>query len=539
MENTAQNKMVKRNYKTTFSYFILALAFIAVLYYMLGPSEGYLHSDCVDTMTWAQGSIESGRFYSTTFCYPYLLPFGATFLFFPFVKIFGFSMFAYRLSMLVFLFVFTAALYFMLRGMKWSKELCMVTIALEFMLLSSSQKLRELFWEHIIHYSLGAMIAFGLLALVFLFLIRYSKNDFSFNKNKKVIIPALCFALWTFLSASDGLTALTLSVIPIIGALFITAVLDEKGKLFSKSNKGLFIALGIIIAATLVGLLVFGIVSSSVETTYESKYTSIVANTEWSNNMLKFLPHWTSLMGADYEVGQSITKPANVFAAVKMAGSLVLFFVPVFALFIYNKLNRHEKIFLLFHWFMTGFILYGFVFGNLSDVNWRLSPIVCSSAIVNVCVWKYLWSGSTAKRMTVLLSSLIILSAVITAGQIVAMPANYGRDDDHHKAVELLERNGLDYGYATYWNANILTLLSDNKVKVREIYMPEGNYTKGWLNLDLNWYEDVPSQDKYFVLLTREEYNWAEDRNHPILENTSNIIEEGNWVVLVKNENIF
>ena len=136
-------------------------------------------------------------------------------------------------------------------------------------------------------------------------------------------------------------------------------------------------------------------------------------------------------------------------------------------------------------------------------------------------------------------SIFVIISCIITTGQIITMPSDYGRDDDHHKAIELLEANGLDYGYATYWNANILTLLSSSKVKARDIVIDGDDIQKGWLNTDTAWFEDQPGQDKYFVLLTNGEYDSAVERNHVILENTIDTIREGNWVILVKDRNIF
>lgn len=539
-KNTKKNKKAdKLNIKTVISVISIAVAALTVIYYMLGPSEGYLHSDCVDTMTWAQATIDSGKLFSTTFCYPYLLPFGATFLVYPFMLFLGFTMFAYRFAMLVFMLLFGLGIYFTARGLGWSRNSGLIAVTLELITVSSSGKLRELFWEHIIHYSLGAFLAFVLLALTFAFIKHFKANNYSFNNNRKAVVLMLCMALWSFFSAFDGLTTLTLSSIPVIGSLLLVSVFDLKNKIISKANKDTAVSALIIFAATALGGIFLSIAAKDIGAGYGSAYSNIVDKSEWSGNLMKFLEQWTSLLGADYEFGGSITKAKNIFAAVKMAGSLVLFFVPVYAVFIFGRFNRNERIFIIFHWLMTGFILYGYVFGSLSSVNWRLSPIICSAVIVNIIVWKYLWSRVDLKRGAVLVSSLVVLSCVITAGQIWAMPADYGRDNDHHKAIELLERNGLDYGYATYWNANILTLLSSSKVKVRDVNIDESYPRTGWLNSDNLWFEDQPNQDKYFFLLTNSEYEDAVDRDHVILEDTVQVIREGNWVVIVKERNIF
>jgi hypothetical protein rflaF_06331 len=527
------------NIKTYISVGLMIIAVITVLYYMFGPSEGYLHSDCVDTMTWAGATIDSGKIFSETFNYPYLLPFGSTFFVYPFMLVFGFTMAGYRIAMLAFMLCFAAAIYFTARGMKWSRNSAFIAVAIELIMVSSSGKLRELFWEHIIHYSLGAFLAFVLIALAFAFINHYDKNNLSFKNNKTLTYITVCMALWAFFSAFDGLTTLTLSTVPFLGAIVLCVIFDIKNKIISVENKDLIVTAGIIIAATVIGGLGLSGLAKDVASGYGDAYSVIADKAEWSNNLMKFLEQWTSLLGADYKAGQAITDKENILAAIKMAGSLVLFFTPVYGIFIYNKFNRYEKLFLIFHWLMSGFILYGYVFGNLSSVNWRLSPIICSAVIVNITVWKSLWSSVNLKRVAVILSFLVVLSSGVTVGQILAMPWDYGMDNDHHQAVELLKRNNLDYGYATYWNANILTLISSSEVKVRDVNFDEPNPRQGWLNSDKEWYESQPGQDKYFVLFSNSEYDNMVEENHIILQDTSYIIREGNWVVLVKDKNIF
>ena len=542
MKNTKNNVKVtkpKANKMNILAFSLVIIAFITVIYYMLGPSEGYIHSDCVDTLTWANATVESGQLFSSTFCYPYLLPFGSTFLMYPFVAIFGFTMFAYRLAMLVFMIVFALAIYFCARGLGWSRNTGLIAVSVEFIIVSSSGKLRELFWEHIIHYSLGAFLAFVLMAFMFYFINNYKKNKYSFKNSKKTVVFGVLVALWAFFSAFDGLTTLTLSTLPVLGAILLSIVFDTKNNIISKANKDMIVSFVIILLATVLGCGVLALITKDIDAGYGNAYSNIVEGGEWSNNALRFLEQWTTLLGADYEAGSAITSFKNILAAIKMAGSLVLFFTPVYAIFIYKRVVRSERTFIIFNWLMSGFILYGYVFGSLSSVNWRLSPIICSAIIVNIIVWKYLWSTVNLKRSAVIVSLLVVLSGVVTFGQIWAMPADYGRDNDQHQVVKYLEENGLNYGYATYWNANILTLISSSKVKVRDINLDNDQPVKGWLNTDKAWYDAQPNQDKYFVLLTNSEYDDKVSKNHSILDNTSETLRYGNWVILVKDNNIF
>ena len=42
-----------------FPLVLIFLSFALVIYYILGPAEGYFHSDCTDTILWAQATYDS------------------------------------------------------------------------------------------------------------------------------------------------------------------------------------------------------------------------------------------------------------------------------------------------------------------------------------------------------------------------------------------------------------------------------------------------------------------------------------------------
>ena len=80
-----------------------------LLYFILGPGEGYLHSDCTDTLWWANASYESGQWISDNFAYAALLPFGGSLLMLPFIPLFGVSVATHNAGMILFVILFVAA----------------------------------------------------------------------------------------------------------------------------------------------------------------------------------------------------------------------------------------------------------------------------------------------------------------------------------------------------------------------------------------------------------------------------------------------
>lgn len=71
-------------------------------------------------------------------------------------------------------------------------------------------------------------------------------------------------------------------------------------------------------------------------------------------------------------------------------------------------------------------------------------------------------------------------------------------------AAEFLVQNGYDFGYATYWNANIMTELTDGQTEVANILDPESLTFFTW-STPMKYYEENYHTGRVFLLLTTEE----------------------------------
>ena len=107
-----------------------------------------------------------------------------------------------------------------------------------------------------------------------------------------------------------------------------------------------------------------------------------------------------------------------------------------------------------------------------------------------------------------------------------------------NELAQYLEENNLEYGYATFWQANIITMISDSNVKVRGISLSESGYKKRLYQTNKNWYEDIEDNDKYFVILTEREmleYYNNSDYNY---ETAQTILKYESFNILVYDQNI-
>ncbi|WP_276950411.1 hypothetical protein [Acetatifactor muris] len=104
------------------------------------------------------------------------------------------------------------------------------------------------------------------------------------------------------------------------------------------------------------------------------------------------------------------------------------------------------------------------------------------------------------------------------------------KNADKRAAAAYLEENGYDFGFATYWNANIVTELTDGKVEVGNILDPGSLEYFKWSS-PVKYYEEAYHQGEVFLLLTAEEAQAYEEAR--ALQNGEKVYEDGKYVIFV------
>ena len=94
---------------TVLPILILLLGVGTVIYYITGPAEGYMTSDCTDSLTWAYETFVSGKLIGDNFYYAAILPFGGNLIFLPYIALFGYSMTAQILGLCTYALMLAAA----------------------------------------------------------------------------------------------------------------------------------------------------------------------------------------------------------------------------------------------------------------------------------------------------------------------------------------------------------------------------------------------------------------------------------------------
>lgn len=496
---------------------LILCSFAVVIYYILGPAEGYFHSDCTDTILWAQATYDSGKLISDNFKYAALLPFGGNLLMLPFIPIFGVSMTTHNIGMVLFAVLFFLSLYALARSLGYNLAKTSFIIFAVTMVLSGSDKLREIMWGHIIYYSLGLLfLAFGL------YLVNKTPCDrlLFADKTHRVKDIVLMAGLFVFsaLTATNGLQSVVTYILPVVGALILERIFaetEEKPLMRTRWNNMLTLV-AVFLASTIAGLLLLKLLSGDVQAGYANAYSCYSGMNTWKDNLLKFGGEWFSLIGVSVKDGDDLVSIESIGNLIRIFTGIFILILPIIGACLYKKIeSRGSKLVLLAHFVQSALILFGYIFGRLNSANWRLTPMLGTAVLasaVTVCeLIKPQGFALVSKRFAVLSLCLLCLAPIVSVRQITKMPADYGRDNDLHRVAEKLEELDLKYGYAEFWKSQAITVLSDSKLKVRNIQIVDGTLQKYEYQSEYTWFDDQPDVSEYFILLSDYEFSLVED----------------------------
>lgn len=534
---------------------LLLFAAVAVVYYILFPSKGEFHADCTDTIYWAQASYDSGSIFNPDFFYACLLPFGGSLLMLIFMPFFGMSMATHTLGMLLFFLLFLTGFCLMLREMHWNYRWICGAAAVLLAVVSSSEKLREIFWGHTIYYSLGILFLFyGLFLLFRLENLLAQKVPLDSPRKERARSIHVCITLavlliFFMLCSTDQVTALTIFALPVLAAIFLERLLDRKTPLVSVKNGRvllLLLSLGVMI---LCGLQLGQHWAGGITADYADAYSNYAPQSTWLEHVQAFPLAWLTLLGLKDIPGTPLMDGDSIKNLIRMATSILLLVLPIVATCCYpryeGKSGKQIRILIWVHWIMTALIMVGYICGYLSMANWRLSPIVCTSVVVSMAFVHWAISeGTSMNRIAGVLCIPVVCFCALSVWNVALLPKDYYKENTQYQLTQVLEEHGLTYGYATFWRANAITVISDSEILVRNVEIDEGGVSPAEYQTAKSWYEDQPNQEEYFLLLDQGEYDLLLNRMDPLLQKAqrSFSVTDDNGVyyqVLVFTENIF
>lgn len=478
-----------------------AVSLSAVIYYIIYPSAAYFHSDCSDTILWAKASYDSGSLFNKDFGYAAMLPFGGTMLMIPFIGAFGLSLTTHHIGMVLFTLLLFASVFLLCRSLKFSCSLSFAAVGTLALTLCASEKLREIFYEHVIYYSICVFIICVLLSL----LIRF-KDAFENGKPMKVrVFLIVCTVLFACLSALDGMQIIATGILPVLFAAVGEAFLDRENKLFAPKNRNSAYYCVICGSAAVIGLFLLSKFSNGVSAGYAGAYSGYANMQDWLPNLGKFPLHWFELFGVDAAYGMAIFSLDSIINIIRIGAAVVIAVVPIIALICYNKFDIGSKLLILAHFGLSAVIMFGYVFGILSAANWRLSPMICTGVLVCFAAFRAAKGHAVAFRFSAAAACVLVLMSAVSVKNIAQMDKNGLQLNEKYRLTQLLEERGLNYGFATFWNSQAMTVLSDSRVMTVNVDVNENGIAPCPYQTDSAWFEPQEGVENYFVLLSENE----------------------------------
>ena len=122
------------------------------------------------------------------------------------------------------------------------------------------------------------------------------------------------------------------------------------------------------------------------------------------------------------------------------------------------------------------------------------------------------------------------------------MPADYGQNNDLHVLSQELRERNLTIGYASFWQSNAISIISNYDVDIRCIEITENN---GYIRRDYqsspSWYQPDPTIKQSFLLVTNDEYKilCSSEQWKNLQNNITDSFTIRDYQIIVFDKNLF
>lgn len=226
---------------------------------------------------------------------------------------------------------------------------------------------------------------------------------------------------------------------------------------------------------------------------------------------------WLTLEGLVAMLGGTLPKDYPVFTAggvyyaLRFSAALVLIaLIPVQGLALLRGQDRDARMYAAF--VLSSFALFLFVQGTTTTPDMS-DPVVSGRYLVPAMVLGIIMVVSRIQAldltrwapMLALFVAVMLVSSPVSSLNPMSRAYTPSSIDQRMGMIKELERRGLRYGYASYWNASALTVLSGQRVKIRPVEVHR-KLPQPRRHLSSNhWYRDDAWKGPVFLLLTPEE----------------------------------
>ncbi len=493
----------KRKIRILFWFTVLWMisSFLGIAYYLW--TDFFImeaQADVFDNIMWAKASMESGSIVNENYRYPYIIPLGGHLLLIPFIHMFGMNVLTVRCGMTLFSILFIIALYMFLKLFLSETSERFFVMGLLIWLMLGTTKLREIFFAHVIHYSL---------AILLFMLGFYILNKINEQKGKKAyIIWCVIFLIHFSIIGIEGATVILFAGFPIITALFFELMCSKvkwKEIKFSEWVPLLCSVLGIA-----VGYVLYSIIVSNSQTDYGDGHMKYQMYLYLGDNINEIIKKWFALflkMFSYNEISWDVFSKNGILYTIKIGLGLMLPLFSLLSVIFYKKIhNKMEKMIIVAHWSLCFFTLFFAFFGTIaifSGFEWRFIPVWFSSIIVTIIIIRRIClvkCNFTSYRLGIVALLVLVINSMVSialvGGKKISTDIWFGEGT----IIDVINEYDVSIGFCTdYWMCPSVSVITGEK-SVTEMAIEDAVYL-----IDSEKEETNVELESFFLICTRGE----------------------------------
>lgn len=320
-------------------------------------------------------------------------------------------------------------------------------------------------------------------------------------------IPA--FAFYTACTAFCGGVFFQQFILPLCTALVFLYLLDSsssspanKLRHISATYKWIVVA---ILLAGLMGILVYAKICGQIHIDRnQSLVTFRESYADYAENLSMIFQSFLANAGIRGNVLLfSLAGIQNVLGLVLAAAVWIVF--PILAFKDFKKKTRYSQILLIFTLVHITEVFILLLFGD-SALGAKARYMLSSLSLLSVISGDYIYKHYIKKTNTGVFIA-VILAATFGTLSLSAAKISYSQQSlsQMRALTDYLKENGLEYGYASYWDSHKYSVLSNGEVLIRPVKIETGTVTQLPLLSSEDWYDPEYFEGRTFLMLTDDE----------------------------------
>lgn len=386
---------------------------------------------------------------------------------------------------------------------------------------------------------------------MFVFLLMGNNMVEGIKKQAKNYFFTFAFVLFLVYILSFDQRYAAIFVIPFCVSLLVVTYLESyKAESIKKVDRHLILNVLVIeltiFCATLIGLicnvcikkiLPFSSRLANIESYKFINFESIFE--EIATYILSILKLW----GAEFSVSVSTLSITSIVYLIKgCICFLLMVAIPSLCTFKYKKLPMKIRVLLIFYWTMKAELFYIYAlstWNSTSGCRYYVYEIPIAVIISSWYLWEYMIKPHNLNRY-ILVAGMILFCVISQVNIWQDIKNNKELYNKRQRIVAMMQEQDLTYGYATYWNAQILTSISSAEIKILPVTID--NVLVPFYDINyIHQFDKSEHSGKTFLLLSETEYNSVVTNGTYLYQDIGEpkeVLEIEDYVALVYDYNI-